>query len=228
MSKGKKREKAARTPSQERSRATVEAILEAAARILEREGLGRGFGTNRIAREAGVSVGSLYEYFESKDAIVKAMGERHVARVQGLIDQAFGALRQAPAEEAVGWVVDGLFLLHGERPDLQRVLQHEYFSRFGFDPFIATDRHLSARLVEWLAEQHPGAEREELEARAFVAVRAGRSVIIHTFVEGVKTDLRPRIRDVLVQALGGLLGRERQEVVATGERVQGAEEAKEL
>ena len=56
--------------------ATVEAILEAAARILEREGLTRLFGTNRIAREAGVSVGSLYEYFDSRDAIVRALSER--------------------------------------------------------------------------------------------------------------------------------------------------------
>jgi AcrR family transcriptional regulator len=58
--------------------ATVDAILEAAARILERDGLGRAFGTNRIAREAGVSIGSLYEYFEGQDAIVRALCDRHI------------------------------------------------------------------------------------------------------------------------------------------------------
>ena len=62
--------------SQERSRATVEAILEATARILIREGFDKA-STNRVAEVAGVSVGSLYQYFPSKDALVAALIARH-------------------------------------------------------------------------------------------------------------------------------------------------------
>jgi AcrR family transcriptional regulator len=61
-----------KTPGQKRSAATVAAVLEAAARILETEGF-EGYTTNAVARRAGVSIGSLYQYFPSKDAITKAL-----------------------------------------------------------------------------------------------------------------------------------------------------------
>jgi AcrR family transcriptional regulator len=59
-------------PKQARSAATVDAIVEAAARILEVEGF-EGFTTNAIAQRAGVSIGSLYQYFPTKDAITRAL-----------------------------------------------------------------------------------------------------------------------------------------------------------
>src|SRR3569833_3611546 len=55
--------------SQDRSRATVDALIEATARILVREGFDKA-STNRIAEKAGVSVGSLYQYFPCKEALV--------------------------------------------------------------------------------------------------------------------------------------------------------------
>jgi hypothetical protein len=58
-------------PGQARSQETVSIILEASARILESGGL-RGFNTNAIAAKAGVSIGSLYQYFPNKDSIVLA------------------------------------------------------------------------------------------------------------------------------------------------------------
>ena len=64
-----------KAPGQARSKETVDVILEASARILESEGL-RGFNTNSIAAKAGVSVGSLYQYFPNKDAILLALIER--------------------------------------------------------------------------------------------------------------------------------------------------------
>ena len=68
----KKTVKARKVPGQARSQETVSVILEASARILESDGL-RGFNTNAIAAKAGVSVGSLYQYFPNKDAIVLAL-----------------------------------------------------------------------------------------------------------------------------------------------------------
>jgi AcrR family transcriptional regulator len=62
-------------PVQGRSRATVDAVLAAAARILEDRGL-TGFNTNAVAERAGVSIGSLYQYFPSKDAILVALMEQ--------------------------------------------------------------------------------------------------------------------------------------------------------
>src|SRR5262245_13367385 len=61
-----------KAPEQARSKATVNVILEASARILESGGL-RGFNTNAVAAKAGVSIGSLYQYFPNKDAILLAL-----------------------------------------------------------------------------------------------------------------------------------------------------------
>src|SRR3981081_4433777 len=65
-----------RHASQERSRATVDALIEATARILVREGFDRA-STNRIAEVAVVSVGSLYQYYPGKEALVAAVIDRH-------------------------------------------------------------------------------------------------------------------------------------------------------
>jgi AcrR family transcriptional regulator len=67
-----------KTPSQKRSADTVAVIVEAAARILERDSF-EGFNTNAIAEKAGVSIGSLYQYFPSKNALLSALIERETA-----------------------------------------------------------------------------------------------------------------------------------------------------
>ncbi len=67
-----------KTPLQRRSAETVAVMLEAAARILEQHGF-EGFNTNAIAERAGVSIGSLYQYFRSKDALLSGLIAREVA-----------------------------------------------------------------------------------------------------------------------------------------------------
>lgn len=205
MKRRKTSPKSARKPSQERALATVEVILEAAARILERDGLGPMFGTNRIAREAGVSIGSLYEYFDGRDAIVRALCERHAGRVRALVARAFAELRDAPAAAAIDVFVDALFALHEQRPGLQQTLHHEFPRHVGLQPFIDSDRYTEELLVEWLAARKPGADRDDLATRAFVATRAARTVTIHVFAERLPEERKERVRvavkELLLRAL---------------------------
>ncbi len=72
-----------RRPRQARSRATWEAIVEAAAQILERRGPG-GFNTNEVAERAGVSIGTLYQYFADKHAILAAAVRRELSEAPPL------------------------------------------------------------------------------------------------------------------------------------------------
>lgn len=108
-------------PRQERARATVEAILEAAARILDRQGWGR-FTTNAVAEVAGVSIGSLYQYFPNKLALVEAILRRH-------FDDVLSALRfadvQASRIERIKGLVSGMITAHSNHPSLHRVLLEE-------------------------------------------------------------------------------------------------------
>src|SRR5580700_3154791 len=84
-----------KSPRQARSEATVDAVLEATARVLVKVGYDRA-STNRIAAEAGVSVGSLYQYFPSKEALVAALVDRHMTEMVGLFEHHFEALSAAP------------------------------------------------------------------------------------------------------------------------------------
>jgi len=61
-----------KAPRQRRAVHTVDALLEAAALVLEEDGL-EGFNTNAVARRAGASIGTLYQYFPSKDALTLAL-----------------------------------------------------------------------------------------------------------------------------------------------------------
>lgn len=119
------RTKPRKRPVQRRSRETVEAILDAAAQVLERHGYAAGT-TNRIATRAGVSIGSLYEYFPNKDAIVVALAERELAAERTAL---LGLLEGAPAREPIARLLErfvrAVLDLHAARPSLHRILFEE-------------------------------------------------------------------------------------------------------
>jgi len=113
-----------KAPRQERSRATVEALLEATTDILIREGYTK-LTTNRIAERAGVNIASLYQYFPGKEAIVAELRRRHGA------DQR-AALRQVLAEHTAGELESTIRTLvsvgvagHAHAPRLHRVFTEE-------------------------------------------------------------------------------------------------------
>ena len=85
-------------PGQERARFTFDAILEAAARILRTEGPGH-LTTNRIADVAGVSVGSLYQYFPNKDAILGRLVELELERDLALAHEMFQMFEAMPLRD---------------------------------------------------------------------------------------------------------------------------------
>ncbi len=108
-----------KVPRQARSRATVEAIVQAGARVLGERGWA-GFNTNEVADTAGVSVGSLYQYFPDKEALVEAIRQRH-------LDDILAALAPPPSSGvAVAQLVDdlvaGLLAAHSLHPQLHHVL----------------------------------------------------------------------------------------------------------
>jgi AcrR family transcriptional regulator len=89
-----------RSPQQGRARATVADILEATARIIERDGYD-ALTTNAIARVAGVGVGSLYQYFPTKEAVVEALQEQHFEKMGHAFLARMEELERAPLHELV-------------------------------------------------------------------------------------------------------------------------------
>jgi AcrR family transcriptional regulator len=107
-------------PRQERSQQTVDAILQAAARVLVRDGFDRT-STNRVADEAGVSIGSLYQYFPSKEALVATLVERHTDEMLARLRASLPELVALPLPRAARRVVELILAAHAVEPELHRV-----------------------------------------------------------------------------------------------------------
>jgi AcrR family transcriptional regulator len=108
-------------PRQGRSVATVDAILDATARVLKKIGYDRA-STNRVALAAGVSVGSLYQYFPSKEALVAALAERHMTHMMAIVRSKVAEVAGAPVPVAVRTIIMGMFEAHTLEPGLHKVL----------------------------------------------------------------------------------------------------------
>lgn len=114
-----------RRPKQERSIQKVDFIVEAATRILSEYGYA-ALTTNEVARIAGVSIGSVYEYFRSKDDIVAVIVDRHLTSAEisvGNFD--FQGAQSWSLEQIVSSLVSGFLDLHRDDPRLHRVISSE-------------------------------------------------------------------------------------------------------
>ena len=151
-----------RTPRQERSRHTVECVLAAAAQVFAQQGYANTT-TNHIAARAGVSIGSLYQYFPSKDAVLVALAERHVERAFATVMEQVRAKRTAPIPEFLRVLVDTMVAAHEMEPRLHRVIFEEASLDEGFRRRLdeldaramAVARELIDERIAELAVQNP-------------------------------------------------------------------------
>jgi AcrR family transcriptional regulator len=154
---------------QKRSRVTVNALLEATARILVREGFDKA-STNRIAEVAGVSVGSLYQYFPSKEALVAALIDRHNQEVVQAIQGELAEAVDLPIEQAVHKIVALAVKAHRIDPKLHRVLA-EQIPRVGRLEKVETfNRQNYALLAAYLERHRDEIRAVDLGLAAFVCV----------------------------------------------------------
>jgi len=170
-------------PLQARSRVTVDAILEAAIRILEKEGL-EAATTTRIAELAGVSVGTLYHHFADRDAIVHALQDREFARALEMMAAVLSSenLGSAPRETVVK-VVRGLAQLYEVSPGLHRVLAIEGLRVASAGRVEAFDVRVIAIIRSFLTASRPILRVEDVEAASFVAYQAVRATMLAYLLE---------------------------------------------
>ncbi len=172
-------------PSQERAQATVDAILQATAHILLSEGGYEGLSTNKVAARAGVSIGSLYQYFPSKEALVAALGERHHDEMMSVVGGYLMGLDAAkdPHDEIpriVALTVDAMFDAHALNPSLHRVLSEEI-------PRSVLHRHLEQSamvVVRALLDEHKSVLAvRDVDAATFLLVScvesAAHNAVLH-------------------------------------------------
>ncbi|MBX8498504.1 TetR/AcrR family transcriptional regulator [Pseudomonas lijiangensis] len=125
MSKGRTTVKPRKVPAQARSRATVDAIVQAATYILTRVGW-EGLTTNAIAERAGVNIGSLYQFFPNKEAVIAELQRRHVAATRSDLLEALKELPQKPSlRDALTLIVEMLVNEHSVAPAVHKAIHEE-------------------------------------------------------------------------------------------------------
>lgn len=112
-------------PQQMRSQAMVETILEAAAKVLAKNGYANT-NTNLIAQEANVSIGSFYQYFPNKNALIGALYLRHYEDMLNIIETTVIHADYGSFREALSTLVGRMLAAYMREPELQRALEIEF------------------------------------------------------------------------------------------------------
>jgi len=170
-----------RRPRQARARATTDAILTAAARVLAARGYA-ATTTNHVAAEAGVSIGSLYEYYPSKDALVVAILEAHIAEATTVLDEAAATVRARPdasLDWMIGTFVAAMVRLHASDPGLHRVLFEEAPLPARVRRTLATVEQAMVAHTTDLLRRHPAVRVADPALAAALVVRTVEALTHH-------------------------------------------------
>ena len=198
-----------RSPQQLRSRAIVDAIVQAGRELLASEGAS-SLTTNRIAERAGVSIGSLYRYFPNKDAVLAAIYDtdtgREIADIRAA-DQ--WPIDRATLREAVVSIVDFQLVRHQRLLELGQDFYRQHHGEFSLGQRMG-DREVEQHMVDLLARHAQVVRVRDPRQAAFMLAR-GTSAIVRRAVEERPEQLAaPEFREELIDLLFCYLTAERR------------------
>jgi AcrR family transcriptional regulator len=203
-------------PKQSRSRATVSAILEATIRVLDQEGY-EAATTTRVAEVAGVSIGTLYQYFSNRDAILDALQDRELSHAWEFMGSVLGEAHRYTERELARTVILGLLEMYNAAPALHRVLVIEGLRVTPPDRVHAFDVRMVSAIRSFLAVGNLRVRRANLDAAAFVIFQSVRAVMLARLLE-TPANLDD---DTLVEELTDLLVRYLVDETARAEQSSG-------
>ncbi len=163
-------------PIQDRSKATRHAILEATAQILARGGL-PAYTTNAVAERAGVSIGSLYQYFPNKDALMMALIAQHQAQRARRVADGVAQALSLPLEQGIRSLVKAAMADDVNEGMLAAALDHEE-ARLPSEHIVSAELdQLTQPLAEALGRRYPEAAEEWLITTAQTLPSIVRAVV---------------------------------------------------
>jgi len=175
----------------------VEAILEATKRVLVKHGYEKS-STNRIAEVAGVSVGSLYQYFPNKQALIAALIDEHCDSIIAVLTQRLAEFRDSEPRDAARAMVSAMIGIHQIDPALHKVLIEQVPAVGKLKRIRRVAAEIEALLVAWLASRKKEIRRENLELVAFILVRSVEA-ITHAAVTQRPTELGDELIDEVTE-----------------------------
>lgn len=193
-----------RIPRQSRSRALVDAILEATARVLTERGYA-GTNTNLVAERAGVSVGSVYQYFPNKDSLLTALHERHAMEMQAAVDTALAGPHPRSLRGKLAAIVHAWLAAHQVAPELHRVLEKEFpFFDAPADQSPA-DQSIWQRIRQLLEEHRDEIVPTDRELATWMLLQTMESLIHAAVIPPGAPRPAPQVEQAIVEMLDGYL-----------------------
>lgn len=190
-------------PQQQRSRAMVERIIGAGREVLLRDGYD-SFSTNRVADEAGISPGSLYQYFPNKAAIISAVIDRYS---EAVADQVAGALADRLGEvgpRMIRATVEALIEALSTNVDLLRVVMEDLPANRNRESRMALERRVRELTTAYLAAR-PGTTRStDHTATAWVLVMAIENLTVRYVLDAPAISREQFLDEVTSLCLGYL------------------------
>jgi AcrR family transcriptional regulator len=157
-----------RRPRQRRARETVEAVLDAVIRILKRDGY-RAITTNRIAEVAGVSIGSVYQYFPDKASIFNSLHQRHIDQIDRMVQSKLVEHASSPLEDLIRAMIEAMVDAHATDPELYELLLTEVPHKADGTKEFAVRLHGAFRLAI-SSSAHQWKKRRDLDTVVFIVV----------------------------------------------------------
>ncbi|MPT41744.1 MAG: TetR/AcrR family transcriptional regulator [Achromobacter sp.] len=179
--------------------------MQAGAQVLAREGATR-FTTARVAEKAGVSIGSLYQYFPNKNALIAALHDRHDQQMLALIDQVLDGNPAATLRERVAAIVAASLRAHLLEPALHRVLEREFPL---FDPprdHSRADQDIHRRMRHLLELHRAEIAQPDRELATYVVLRIMESMVHAAALEPPAGFSAGQLEQAVVDAVMGYLG----------------------
>jgi len=189
-----------RKPTQERAQVKIELILEAAIRIIDKEGL-EGLTTNRIAVVAGISIGTLYQYFPDKAAIMEVLAQREMKGVTDKIISTLSDPNNEVSNEPARVLIDAVFGAFGGRSRVHRVLLENALLLGRFQSVDSSPNTIANLLATAGLPLNDGKPLRLSAAEAFV--------LTHAFTGVIRASVGPLAQDIpreeIKKALLGLV-----------------------
>jgi AcrR family transcriptional regulator len=174
----------------------VDVIVEATWQVLAKEGYAAA-NTNRIAERAGISVGSLYQYFPNKNAIVAAVQRRHHAEIASAMAMAFTQTAGQPLDFAVRGLVHANMEAHLADPELHRALAACVPAAVNPETLSCVRSGIHAQLRTWLSQYKQILIVKDLDTAAFVVQHLVEAVVHATVFADKHAPNPKRVEDEL-------------------------------
>jgi AcrR family transcriptional regulator len=186
-------------PNQDRAKDTVENIVTATAHILEKDGFEK-ISTNRIAERAGVSIGSLYQYFPTKESIFSFMMERYVKSQTELIDRIMEERKsEKDLREIIKVIISAIMVSKIQQARFQKMFAQKVLSFAGYESLNRQDEHLINLFKKYLEPFGKEVRKENLDISLYFVIQSIKVLPIAILYQDKIKLNDPRVTDELIE-----------------------------